>query len=259
VAELAAGPAAAAATGVIAMLATARARAHDPSPLLTDEPTAHLDYIQVDAVLRHPPPARRAQPRRGRGHPRRPPAAAGRPSDPWPGSSTTGPARSVPGPSGSPPPRSTSPPRPRCHERGDQRARAPARQPAPDGAAPGSKPSATPPPSDGSPARGGTPARDTNAPSVPVCRANSAEIRSEHLKVGRQTDRTRRSSPRQHPGTPHRVGVRSHHRSGDLSRQNGDHFRRPVATVATRLGVPVLSGRQPFFASFSWWVSSTSV
>jgi hypothetical protein len=38
----------------IAMLATARARAHDPSPLLADEPTAHLDYLQVNA-----------QPRRG--------------------------------------------------------------------------------------------------------------------------------------------------------------------------------------------------
>jgi hypothetical protein len=34
----------------IAMLATARARAHDPSPLLPDEPTAHFDYLQVDAV-----------------------------------------------------------------------------------------------------------------------------------------------------------------------------------------------------------------
>ena len=59
-------------------VAIARGLAHDPPVLLADEPTAHLDYIQVEGVMRSLRTLADRRSPRGRRHARRPARAAGR-------------------------------------------------------------------------------------------------------------------------------------------------------------------------------------
>ena len=62
-------------------VAVARAIALDPPLILADEPTAHLDYIQVEEMLRLIREPRDRRPHGCRRHPRPPVAAAGRSCD----------------------------------------------------------------------------------------------------------------------------------------------------------------------------------
>ena len=62
-------------------MAIARALVHDPPLIVADEPTAHLDYVQVEEVLQLLREIADAGPAGGRGHPRRPLPPARRPRD----------------------------------------------------------------------------------------------------------------------------------------------------------------------------------